>query len=384
MNSPPGLEEELKSSPRAVEASPLSDKRVRVKRKASQSSFFDAGHIGVADDTDISDEENENSRRLVDADENDDSDYVPSSDSHSKAAKNKVTGRGRPSKKMTGHKSDIEKKIEFAEKRVESLSEYEKIRLGNLKDRLDLLKDVNLSKQKAHKDEEEGNGKVLVPPGQKIITIGEEGTVETLSDNVFPVPPVKNTSVGETETSAICQDSTKYTQYSGGCSFPPPKQPRMLRPVRPLLKTRRPVGYSGHGLGGIRKRLDTTAIRPDMFSTMPTNVTRKASFRPQSTLLPIQFNNNPPSSPVLDRLSSYSGVTVKKQSPPPTPTTSWNIPPGITVSKTISETKPAITLNSLATALKMLGQVEGERRVVRFMLTEGQINALKTLGIGHI
>jgi len=381
MNSPPELDEELKFSPRAIEASPPSDKRVRVKKKASQSSY-DAGHIGVADDT--SDEENENIKRLVDAAENDDSDYVPSPDYHSKAAKNKVTGRGRPTKKMTGHKSDLEKKIEFAEKRIENLSEYEKIRLGNLKDRQDLLNDLNLSNQKAHEDEEEGPDKVFVPPGQKssavISTLGEEGTDKMLNDNVLHITPVKNTSVGE--TSAICQDSTKYNQYS----FPPPKQPRMHRPARPMLGTWGPVGYSGRGLCGIRKRLDTTAARPKLLRTVSTNVTRKMSFIPQSKLLPklnIEMNNNPPSSPALDRLSKFSGVTVaRNQSPPPTPTTTWNIPPGITVSRSISEPRHAMTLNSLATALKMLGQVEGERRVVRFMLTEEQINALKTLGVG--
>ena len=49
----------------------------------------------------------------------------------------------------------------------------------------------------------------------------------------------------------------------------------------------------------------------------------------------------------------------------------------------VSATESTLTISTMATALHKLGQVEGRKRSVQYSLTEEQIRALSTLGVGQ-
>ena len=64
------------------------------------------------------------------------------------------------------------------------------------------------------------------------------------------------------------------------------------------------------------------------------------------------------------------------------------LPPSISITRTPSSNRtdqtPPAPLTSLARALGKMAETEGSRRIVKFELTESQIQGLKALGIGNI
>jgi len=175
--------------------------------------------------------------------------------------------------------------------------------------------------------------------------------------------------------------------------------PRMLRPARPGLH-RKPAGPIVGGLyrqAGPRPRaplpLPAGPRLPNVRSITP--IKRRSLSTPQysSQFLPpvVELDASPPrtdqasphpqTSSVLSKLSSL-GVSVAREKVS-TAKHGWVLPPGISVTKTISsrEEGPSLSLPNLAKALFQLGEGEGRKRLVQFNLTEEQIRALDALGV---
>jgi len=58
-----------------------------------------------------------------------------------------------------------------------------------------------------------------------------------------------------------------------------------------------------------------------------------------------------------------------------------DIPPSISITRVSCLSMPEVPLGTLASALAGLGKLEGDKVMVQYRLTMGQIEALKTLGI---
>jgi len=119
-------------------------------------------------------------------------------------------------------------------------------------------------------------------------------------------------------------------------------QSRMLRPIRPKL------GNSGLSRGGGSRHI------PHRRTVSGTGYSPVISHQPG---LP-----SSPSQAPFSKLSSQGVSHVKKQSP-------------------ATSSMSAVTMSTLASALHMLGVREGQKREVRYILTEEQIRALRLLGI---
>jgi len=175
-----------------------------------------------------------------------------------------------------------------------------------------------------------------------------------------------------------------------------PHQPRMLRPIRPKSEKKRlgrgglfpRVPYSSahaHSIGGERRPTAPTMTRPRLPPPPRRTVPGYPPvMSPQSALL---CNPVPPSpsQTVLSKLSGL-GVSIQRQSPPPPPSlhSDWNLPPGITITRSPRPRQGStMTMSTLASALHMLGQREGQKMMVSYMLTEQQIRALRLLGVGE-
>ena len=57
------------------------------------------------------------------------------------------------------------------------------------------------------------------------------------------------------------------------------------------------------------------------------------------------------------------------------------LPPNISTTRTPSSNKRVTPLTCLGRALEKMGETEGSRRLVKFELTESQIQGLQALGI---
>jgi len=173
-----------------------------------------------------------------------------------------------------------------------------------------------------------------------------------------------------------------------------PAAPRMLRPPRPRLPRNPPVAGGPYGPRSFRPRVPLTSagLRLSNIRSITPVKHRSLSSSQYSRQHPVveidvspprsyqASQPSPPSSSVVDKLSSL-GVLVGREKVPPTKH-GWVLPPSLSVTKTSSSTEEGpSSLLSLATALLQLGEVSGRKRLVQYKLTEGQVRALDALGV---
>ena len=175
-----------------------------------------------------------------------------------------------------------------------------------------------------------------------------------------------------------------------------PGQPRMLRPPKPGMgrSSARPAGQAWPRPGrGARRSLVFPGPRLSMSNPRSLAPMMRNASHPESRYFPVITPPPPPQpeqflSPPHSAISKLSslGVSIARERAPPT-RHDWVIPPGITMSRSspLSQTGqgPVMSISTLATSLHQLGQVEGKRRLVQYRLTEDQIRALSTLGVGQ-
>jgi len=166
-----------------------------------------------------------------------------------------------------------------------------------------------------------------------------------------------------------------------------PGQPRMLRPPKPGRGRSRPrtPGQAWPRPGnGARRSLAFPGLRLSNPRSMAPLMRNTIHYSPVIT--PPQAEQSlSPSHSAITKLTSL-GVSIVRERAPPT-RHDWVLPPGITVSRTpplsVTGQGPVMSISTLATSLHQLGQVEGKRRLVQYRLTEDQIRALSTLGVGQ-
>ena len=99
-----------------------------------------------------------------------------------------------------------------------------------------------------------------------------------------------------------------------------------------------------------------------------------------------QMSPSLPCSSVVDKLSSL-GVSLAQVKSAVTHTKHVGmLPPGISITRITPsrEESPSLSLPGLANALIHLGKAEGRRRMVQYDLTEGQVKALRDLGVKEV
>jgi len=186
-------------------------------------------------------------------------------------------------------------------------------------------------------------------------------------------------------------------------AVPPMPGPRcspgqiLVRPAQPRMP-RRPPG-PGMGRGSARPTCPRPAggrgpmVFPGPRLSNPRSLVpmRRSSSHPQSQYFPVTshpasyshqeqtLTPSPCNSPNLSNLD----VSIIREIAPPT-RHGWVPPPGLSMVRVAATaTEFTLAISTLATALHQLGQVEGRRRSVQYRLTEEQIRALSTLGVGQ-
>jgi len=165
-----------------------------------------------------------------------------------------------------------------------------------------------------------------------------------------------------------------------------PAQPRMPRPPRPGMGrgSARPTGPMPAGARGPLGFPGTRLSNPRSLVPM-----RRSASHPQPQYFPVtshparyphqEQTPYPCQSPNLSNLD----VSIIREIAP-TSRHGWVPPPGLTMVRVpVSATESTLTISTMATALHKLGQVEGRKRSVQYSLTEEQIRALSTLGVGQ-
>jgi len=261
-------------------------------------------------------------------------------------------------------------------------------------------------------ENEEGRSTILPGAGKYQqsdnlrLGIGEEKIPEPMrTNNLVDVEGQKfNSKAPHSQTNKLFPRESTSGQSKPG-------QPRMLRPIRPKIEEKPSPRIIGPGQyrqlvsqsrGMVRKPVRTQVTgfrmpRPTSVTGLSGIVPRGGSYSHRRALSLPQNNNtqgirapSPQAShypthtqEALGKLSNMGTSFTMIQTPPP-PASSrgeWNIPPGISISR-IQEPAPGsgMTVPSLASALRMLGESEGTKRTVSYKLTENQIMAMKVLG----
>jgi len=157
-----------------------------------------------------------------------------------------------------------------------------------------------------------------------------------------------------------------------------PGNPSKVRTLRPTQKQGRPVlaRYPGimsqHRLGAPPvPGLHTGGNNPNTTSHHQGRTNKKSN--PPL----IQLDTSPPrADDVAARLTSLGCSIVSSM-----PGMVRPLPPNISTTRTPSSNKRVTPLTCLARALEKMGETEGSRRLVKFELTESQIQGLQALGI---
>ena len=244
-----------------------------------------------------------------------------------------------------------------------------------------------------------GDGRPMITGPSKYI----QGVKQTLGFGGIMRPAMKTNNLDEKDGheyhSKILQNPTKKlnpTRSSSG-----QLQPRMLRPIRPKMEKKAgprmpaPGQYPQHGshsVGMVRNPRPSPVRGRGLSGIVPSGVShRRALSFPQPqinyrqnacALVPQSNVSHYPTKTALGESSNMSTSVSRMQSPPSASNSSeWNLPPGISISR-IKQSSPGsgMTVTSLASALHMLGERTGIKRMVSYRLTEKQILALKTLG----
>jgi len=237
------------------------------------------------------------------------------------------------------------------------------------------------------------NAKIMNPSYDLTNTSTEQdGNFSSISPHHPPTPPLPDQghhqapAIGSAKQLSQATLSVPGPGSSPGHKLVRPAQPRMPRPPRPGMGRgrARPTGPRPAGSRGGMVFPGPRLSNPRSLALM-----RRSSSHPQSQYFPVssrpayspqleQFHSpSPCSSPIL----SNRDVSIVREVSPPI-RQGWVPPPGLTMER-VPATEPTQTISTLASILHQLGQVEGRRRLVKYKLTEEQIRALHTLGVGQ-
>jgi len=242
----------------------------------------------------------------------------------------------------------------------------------------------------------------LLHPSQQVLS--EVTTSLTDQSEDKPAPPISQTPINKVPAAGRGRRPAQphrpgLVRQSVPSTRPnlTPSASRMLRPLRPRpgLPRNTPMAGGPYRPGSFRPRapLTSAGLRLTNIRSITPVKHRSLSSSQYSSQHPVveidvspprsyqASQPSPPSSSVVDKLSSL-GVSVAREKVPPTKH-GWVLPPGLSVTKTSSSTEegPSLSLPSLATALLQLGEVGGRKRLVQFKLTEVQVRALDALGV---